>query len=177
MINSGIMRMFILFYNFFIYIFYFVRQILCICADDHAYGGFCMRNIFLSIVMILFLFYLIIWWEIGIASESKLEVLKDGSFKGNSCFYCLLFFCSIILFYYYSNIPYSGELQFMIWVGKESKNLNCIGIPTHTRVCLEVNTYMETFEYNCRRNSIYSTHILISIWQKKMVFLFKYFFF
>jgi hypothetical protein len=38
-----------------------------------------MRSIFF-IVMILFFFYLMIWWRIGIASESKLEVLKDGWF-------------------------------------------------------------------------------------------------
>jgi hypothetical protein len=44
MIISGIMRMFIFFYNFYIYIFYFVSQVLCICTDDD-YDGFGMRNI------------------------------------------------------------------------------------------------------------------------------------
>jgi hypothetical protein len=44
-INSRIMRMFILFYDFCIYIFYFVSQVLCICTDNH-YGCFSMRNIF-----------------------------------------------------------------------------------------------------------------------------------
>jgi hypothetical protein len=43
-INSGIMSMFIFFYNFYIYIFYFVSQLLCICRDDR-YGGFSMKNI------------------------------------------------------------------------------------------------------------------------------------
>jgi hypothetical protein len=32
-INSGIMRMLIFFYNFYIYIFYFVSQVLCISTD------------------------------------------------------------------------------------------------------------------------------------------------
>jgi hypothetical protein len=44
MINSGIMRMFIFLYNFYIYIFYFVSQVLCICTDDHWCFG--MKNIF-----------------------------------------------------------------------------------------------------------------------------------
>jgi hypothetical protein len=43
-INSGIMRMFIFFYNFYIYIFYFVSQVLCICTDNRS--AFSMRNIF-----------------------------------------------------------------------------------------------------------------------------------
>jgi hypothetical protein len=43
-INSGIMRMFIFFYNFYIYISYFVSQVLCICTDN--WDGFSMRNIF-----------------------------------------------------------------------------------------------------------------------------------
>jgi hypothetical protein len=98
MINSGIMRMFIFFYNFYIYIFYFVSEVLCICTDNKDW--FSMRNIFF--------FYLIIWWGIGIASESKLEVLKDGWFSDHNCFYFFLLFCLNILFYYYSNIPYGG---------------------------------------------------------------------
>jgi hypothetical protein len=53
-INSGIMKMFILFYNFYIYIFYFKSQVLCICTDDR--DVFSMRNIFFFIVMIFFFF-------------------------------------------------------------------------------------------------------------------------
>jgi hypothetical protein len=104
-ISSEIMRMFIFFYNFYIYLFYFVRQVLCICTDDR--GGFGMRNIFFLFKW--FYFYLIIWWGIGIASESKLEVLKDRWFGSHNCFYYFLSFCLIILFYYYSNIPNMGE--------------------------------------------------------------------
>jgi hypothetical protein len=44
MINSGIMRMFIFFYNFHIYIFHFVSQVLCICIDDRSI--FSMRIFF-----------------------------------------------------------------------------------------------------------------------------------
>jgi hypothetical protein len=58
MINSRITRMFIFFYNIYIYLLYFVSQVLCICTNDHDY--FSMRNIFFFIVMILFFFYLII---------------------------------------------------------------------------------------------------------------------
>jgi hypothetical protein len=43
MINSGIMKMFI-FYNFYIYIFFFISQVLCICTDN--YWSFSMKNIF-----------------------------------------------------------------------------------------------------------------------------------
>jgi hypothetical protein len=111
MINSGIMRMFISFYIFYINIFYFVSQVLCICTNDDGYFG--MRNIFFFIVIILFFFYLIIWWGIGIASKSKLQVLKDSWFNRYNCFYYILLFYLNILFYYYSNIPYKGKyLQF-----------------------------------------------------------------
>jgi hypothetical protein len=47
MINSGIIRMFISFFNFYIYIFYFVRQVFCISTDNC--DSFSMRNIFLFI--------------------------------------------------------------------------------------------------------------------------------
>jgi hypothetical protein len=97
---------FLFFYNFCIYIFYFVSQVLCIFTVNGS--TFSMRNIFLSFVMILFFFYLMIRWGIGIASESKLEVLKDGWFGGHNCFYYFLLFCLIVLFYYYSHIPYIG---------------------------------------------------------------------
>jgi hypothetical protein len=102
MISSGIMRMFIIFNIFYIYIFYFVSQVLCICTS--VWDGFSMRNIFSLFVIILFFFYLIFRSGIGIASESKLEILKDYCFDDHNCFYYFLFFCLIILFYYYSNI-------------------------------------------------------------------------
>jgi hypothetical protein len=44
MINSGIVRMFIYFYNILICIFYFVRQVLCICTNNR--WSFSMKNIF-----------------------------------------------------------------------------------------------------------------------------------
>jgi hypothetical protein len=34
-----------------------------------------------------------------------------------------------------------------IYVGKDHKPLTSIGIPTHNRVCLEVNTYTGTLDY------------------------------
>jgi hypothetical protein len=103
-LSLGLWRCLFFFYNFYICIFYFVSQVLCICTDDDSY--FSTRNIFFLIVIILFFFYLIIWWGIGIASESKLEVLKDGCFNSHNCFYYFLLFCLIILFHYYSNISY-----------------------------------------------------------------------
>jgi hypothetical protein len=107
LLTQGLWGCLFFFYNFYIFIFYFVSQVLCICTDNR--GGFSMGNIFIFIEMILFFFCLIIWWGIGIASESKLEVLKDGVFYNYDCFYYFLFFCIIILFYYYSNIPYKGR--------------------------------------------------------------------
>jgi hypothetical protein len=98
--------LFFFFYNFYIYIFYFVSQVLCISTDDSNY--FSMRNIFFFIVVIPFFFYLIIWWGIGIASESKLQVLKNHMFNFHNCYYFFLLFCLIFLFYFYSNIPYMG---------------------------------------------------------------------
>jgi hypothetical protein len=73
--------------------------------------------------MILFFFYLIIWWGIGIASESKLEVLKDGWLSSHNCYYYFLIFCLIILFYYYSNIPYGGITTVQEYVWENSLNL------------------------------------------------------
>jgi hypothetical protein len=52
---------------------------------------------FFFIVMILFFFYLKIWWGIGIASKSKLEVLKDAWVGNHNCFYYFLFFVYFIL--------------------------------------------------------------------------------
>jgi hypothetical protein len=34
-----------------------------------------------------------------------------------------------------------------MWVGKDFKLYTGIGIPTHTRVCLEVNTHTGTLDY------------------------------
>jgi hypothetical protein len=110
-LTQGLWRCLFYFYNFYSCMFYFVSQLLCICTDNR--DNFSMRNIFFSILMILFFFCLIIWWGIGIASESKLEVLKDGWFVSHNCFCYFLLLCLIILFYYYSNIPYRGvERQF-----------------------------------------------------------------
>jgi hypothetical protein len=76
--------------------------------------------------------------ELGIASESKLEVLKDGWFCSHNY--------STILFYFYSNINNSDS---EIWVGKDYKPSTGIGIPTHTRACLlEVNTHKGTLEFH-----------------------------
>jgi hypothetical protein len=92
MINSVIVRMFI---------FIFIYSILL--AKCYAFAQMIVMLIlvweiyFFFIVMILFFFYLIIWWGIGIASESKLEVLKDGCFRDYNCFYYFLLFCLIIL--------------------------------------------------------------------------------
>jgi hypothetical protein len=58
MIYSGIMRMFIFLYNFYICIFYFVSQVLCICTDKH--GCFSMREIFFFICNDFIFFHLII---------------------------------------------------------------------------------------------------------------------
>jgi hypothetical protein len=65
------------------------------------------------IVMILSLFYLIIWWGIGIATS---HIWGNNS---NSC----------------------------IFVGEDYKPSTNINIPTHTRVCLEVNTRTETLDF------------------------------
>jgi hypothetical protein len=96
------------FYWFYIYIFYFVSQVLCICTDDCSF--FSMKKISFFILMILFFFYSIIRWGIGIASESKLEILKDNVFYCENCICYFFSFHLIILFYYYSNIPFMGAL-------------------------------------------------------------------
>jgi hypothetical protein len=107
MINSGIMRMFIFIYIIAIFIYSFLLE-KCY-AFLQMIVVFLVWEILNFSLMILFFFCLIIWWGIGIASESKLEVLKDGWFHLHNCFYYSLFFCLIILFYYYSNIPYMGD--------------------------------------------------------------------
>jgi hypothetical protein len=103
MINSGIMRMFI---------FLFIISIFIYCillAKCYVFAYLILLGLVWEILFFcndFIFFHLIIWWGIGIASESKLEVLRDSCFRLHNCFYFLLF-CLIILFYYYSNIPYS----------------------------------------------------------------------
>jgi hypothetical protein len=97
---------------FFFIVFIFIYSILL--AKCYAFAQMIVVLLvweiyFFFIVMILFFFYLIIRWGIGIASEWKLEVLKDSWFGSHNCFYYFLLFCLIILFYYYSNIPYIGK--------------------------------------------------------------------
>jgi hypothetical protein len=94
---------------FIIFIFeYFILLARCYVFAQMIVVILVWEIYFSFILMILFFFYLIIWWGIGIASESKLEVLKDGLFDWHNCFYYFWVFCLIILFYYYSNIPYIG---------------------------------------------------------------------
>jgi hypothetical protein len=107
--TQGLWGCLFFFYIFYIYILYFVSQVLCICTDDP--GWFCMRNVF-------FIYCNDFWWGVGIASELKLEVLKNDTFCDHNCFYYLLFFCLIILFYFCSNIPYNrGWLRFICMGG------------------------------------------------------------
>jgi hypothetical protein len=97
---------------FFFIIFIFIYSILLAKCYEFPYIiviGLVWEIFSFVFVIILLFFYLIIWWGIGIASESKLEVLKGGWFKDHSCFYFFLLFCLIILFHYYSNIPYKGR--------------------------------------------------------------------
>jgi hypothetical protein len=101
--------------SFFFIVFIFIYSILL--AKYYAFAQIIVIILvweyFFLFVMISFFFYLIIWWGIGIASESKLEVLKDDYFRDHNCFYYFLLFCLAILFYYYSNIRYRGGwLQF-----------------------------------------------------------------
>jgi hypothetical protein len=95
---------------FYFIIFIFIYSILL--AKCYAFVqiivGILVWELVFFILMILFFFYLIIWWGIGIASQSKLKILKDDCFISHKCFYNFLFFCLIILFYYYSNILYMG---------------------------------------------------------------------
>jgi hypothetical protein len=105
MINSGIMRMFI-FFVVFIFL-YFILLAKCYAFPQMIYM-FLVWEIYFFIVMILFFFYLIIWWGIGIASESKLDVLKDDYFWRYNCFFYFLILCLIVLFYYYSKLSYNG---------------------------------------------------------------------
>jgi hypothetical protein len=94
-INSGIMRMYIYFFIIFIFI-YSILLVKCYVFSQMIVVGL-VWEIFFFILVILFLFYLIIWWGIGIASESELEVLKDGWFGSHNFFYYFLLFCLNIL--------------------------------------------------------------------------------
>jgi hypothetical protein len=58
-------------------------------------------------------------------------------------FYVLSFYFIIIAT---SNIK-GNNSNSKIWVGKNNKSYTVIGISTHTRVCLEVNTHMGTLNY------------------------------
>jgi hypothetical protein len=62
----------------------------------------------------------------------------------------ITFYFSIQLFYFIiiatSHIV-GDSLNSKIFVGKNEKRPTAIGIPTHTRVCLEVNTHTGTLDY------------------------------
>jgi hypothetical protein len=62
----------------------------------------------------------------------------------------LLFFFSIYLFYFIiiatSHIK-GDDSNSGIYVGRNGKTHTGIGIPTYSRVCLEVNTHMESLDY------------------------------
>jgi hypothetical protein len=110
---QGLWGCLFLFFNFYIYIFNFVSQVLCICTKDDDVYWYSLRFYFFFYCNDSIFFYLIIWWGIGIASKSKLRVLKHNWFGDHSCFYYFSLLCLIILFYYYSNIPYDRvQLQF-----------------------------------------------------------------
>jgi hypothetical protein len=140
------MRMFIFFLIFIFVYLCFVSQVLCVCTDNR--GCFGIINIFFFFIIIFFFFYLIIWWGIGIASESKLEVLKDGWFKSHNCFYHFsLSYFSIYFIIIATSYIWGNNSISQIYVGKDYKTSTNIGIPTHTRVCLEVNTHTGTLDY------------------------------
>jgi hypothetical protein len=57
-----------------------------------------------------------------------------------------------IIFYFYFIIIATSHIwgnnsDSGVFVGKHSKRFTGIGIPTHTRVCLEVNTHTRTLDY------------------------------
>jgi hypothetical protein len=105
-------------------------------------------KIFLFIVMILFFFYLIIWWGIGIASESKLEVLKDGWFDYHNCFYYFLIFCLLFYFIIIATSHIRGNnSNSCVYMGNNCKPWTEISILTQTCVYLEVNTHTGTLYY------------------------------
>jgi hypothetical protein len=131
--------------------------------------------------MILYFFYLIIWWGIGIASESKLEILKDDAFYNHNCFY--LFYFSFYLFYFIiiatSHIE-GDSSNSCIWVGKDYKPDTNIGIPTHTRVCLEMNTHTGTLDYFMSDKHIKDRvvnvpkDVYFGVWYFILIFIFIY---
>jgi hypothetical protein len=131
-------------YNFYIYIFYFVSQVLCICTDNHYIFSIKNNSFFFYFYILIILF--LIWWGIGIASQPKLEVLKNSWFGNHNCFYYFLLF----LFNYFiiatSHIE-GSDFHSLVYVGKDIKPYIGIGIPTHTRVCLEVNTHTGILNY------------------------------
>jgi hypothetical protein len=63
----------------------------------------------------------------------------------------IVFIIFTFLFNYFIIIAtshiYGWNSKLGIYVGKDSKPSTGIGIVTHTRVCLEVNTHMGTLDY------------------------------
>jgi hypothetical protein len=61
-----------------------------------------------------------------------------------------IFYFSVYLFYFIiiaTSHIIGNNFDSHVYVGKDSKPWIPIGIPTHTRVCLEVNTHTGTFDY------------------------------
>jgi hypothetical protein len=65
-------------------------------------------------------------------------------------FVFIIFYFSVQLFYFIiiatSHIG-GNNYNSYIYVGEDDKPLTGIGIPTHSRVCLEVNTHTGTLDY------------------------------
>jgi hypothetical protein len=62
----------------------------------------------------------------------------------------IIFHFSVKLFYFIiiaTSHLYGNNSDSEIWVGRDKKPYTGIGIPTHTHVCLEVNTHTGTLDY------------------------------
>jgi hypothetical protein len=74
------------------------------------------------------------------------EVLKDGWFYHHNCLLFLAFLFNYFIIIATSYIE-GWNSNLYVCVGKDNKPYTGFGIPTHTHVCLEMNTHMGTLDY------------------------------
>jgi hypothetical protein len=127
--------------------FHFVRQVLFICTDDR--GNFSIKIIFLfyfnDFVFLLFNNLArnrhCIWIETR--GPQKWLFLQSQLFLPFSIFLLNYF----ILFVIATSHIAGNNSNSWIWVGENDKPCTNIYIPTHSRICLEVNTHTGTLDY------------------------------
>jgi hypothetical protein len=95
--------------------------------------------------------------------DRVVSVPKDVYFRVN-CFYYFLLFCLVIYFIFAATSHIIGDNSNSgIYVGTNFKSSTSIAIPTHTRVCLELNTHTRRLDYYYFMNNKYIKDRVVNV--------------